>query len=112
MYISSPKLCDVQKVQGEFDYSYNTDFFKNIDQEGEGEMIWETGTETCKISYVKRIASPGLMHDTGCSGLVHWDYLRGMGWGGRWEGDSGWGTYEDLWWIHVNVWQNHNNIVK
>ena len=26
------------------------------------------------------------MHDTGCSGLVHWDYLRGMGWGGRWEG--------------------------
>ena len=38
--------------------------------EGEGGMIWETGIETCKISYVKRIASPGLMHDTGCSGLV------------------------------------------
>ena len=82
MYISSPKLCDVQKVQGEFDYSYNTDFFKNIDQEGEGEMIWETGTETCKISYVKRIASPGLMHDTGCSGLVHWDDPEG------WDGEE------------------------
>ena len=39
--------------------------------EGEGKMIWENGTETCKISYVKRIASPGLMHDTGCLGLVH-----------------------------------------
>ena len=36
-------------------------------------MIWENGIETCKLSYVKRIASPGSMHDTGCSGLVHWD---------------------------------------
>ena len=43
--------------------------------EGEGGMIWEKGIETCKISYVK--ASPGLMHDTGCSGLVHWDDPEG-----------------------------------
>ena len=41
--------------------------------EGEGGMIWENGIETCKISYVKQIASPGLMHNTGCSGLVRWD---------------------------------------
>ena len=27
--------------------------------EGEGGMIWENGTETCIISYKKRIASPG-----------------------------------------------------
>ena len=27
--------------------------------EGEGGMIWENGTETCIISYMKRIASPG-----------------------------------------------------
>ena len=39
--------------------------------EGEGGMIWENGIETCMISYMKRIASPGLMHDTGCLGLVH-----------------------------------------
>ena len=39
--------------------------------EGEGGMIWENGTETCIISYMKRIASPGSMHDTGCLGLVH-----------------------------------------
>ena len=45
--------------------------------EGEGGMIWENGIETCKISYVKQIASPGLMHDTGCSGLVHWDDPEG-----------------------------------
>ena len=33
--------------------------------EGEGGMIWENGIETCKISYEKQIANPGLMHDTG-----------------------------------------------
>ena len=31
---------------------------------------------------------------------------RGMGWGGRQEGGSGWGTHVNLWLIHVNVWQN------
>ena len=41
--------------------------------EEEGGMIWENGIETCIISYKKRIASPGSMHDTGCLGLVHWD---------------------------------------
>ena len=30
---------------------------------------------------------------------------RGMGWGGRWEGASGWGTHVNPWLIHVNVWQ-------
>ena len=33
----------------------------------------ENGIETCKLSYVKQTTSPGLMHDTGCSGRVHWD---------------------------------------
>ena len=28
-----------------------------------------------------------------------------MGWGGRWEGASGWGTHVHPWLIHVNVWQ-------
>ena len=41
--------------------------------EGEGGMIWEKGIETCIISCVKQIGSPGLMHHTRCSGLVHWD---------------------------------------
>ena len=27
----------------------------------------------CILSYVNWIASPGSMHETGCSGLVHWD---------------------------------------
>ena len=79
--------------------------------EGEGRMIWENGTEICKLSYVKRIASPGSMHDTGCLELVHWDDPEG--WMGReLEGGSGWGTHVHPWWIHVNVWQNQYNIVK
>ena len=45
--------------------------------EGEGGMIWENGIETSLISYVKRITSPGSMHDTGCLGLVHWDDPEG-----------------------------------
>ena len=40
-------------------------------------MIWENGLETSKLSYVKRIASPGSMHEMGCSGLVHWDDPEG-----------------------------------
>ena len=30
---------------------------------------------------------------------------RGMGWGGRREWGSGWGTRVNPWLIHVNVWQ-------
>ena len=51
--------------------------------EGEGGMIWENGIETCIISYRKQITSPGLMHDTGCLGLVHWDDPEG------WSGEGG-----------------------
>ena len=41
--------------------------------EGKGGMIREKSAETCILPYVKQIASPGLMHETVCSGLVHWD---------------------------------------
>ena len=46
---------------------------------------WDLGEwlETCIISYKKRIASPGLMQDTGCLGLVHWDDPVG------WYGEGG-----------------------
>ena len=80
--------------------------------QGEGGMIWENGIEICIISYVKRITSPGSMHDTGCLGLVHWDDPEGWYGEGRWVGGSGWGTHVHLWWIHADVWQNQYNIVK
>ena len=51
--------------------------------EGEGGMIWENGIETCIISYMKQITSPGSIHDTGCLGLVHWDDPDG------WYGEGG-----------------------
>ena len=46
---------------------------KRRDSVGEGGVIWENGIETCIISYIKGITSPGSMHDTGCLGLVHGD---------------------------------------
>ena len=52
-------------------------------REGEGGKIWENGIETCKISCMKRVASPSVMHDTGCLGLVHWDDPEG------WNGEGG-----------------------
>ena len=39
------------------------------------------------------------------SRLDAWDKCSGMGWGGRWERGSGWGTHVNPWLIHVNVWQ-------
>ena len=75
-------------------------------------MIRENGIEMCIISYMKRIASPGSMHDTRCLGLVHWDDPEG------WYGEGGGRGVQDgehvlyLWWIHVDVWQNQYNIVK
>ena len=73
--------------------------------EGEGGMIWENSIETCILSYVKQISSPGSMHETGCSGLVHWDDSEG------WDGEEGVRGGQDgeqvhPWLIHVNVWQN------
>ena len=51
--------------------------------EGEGGMIWENGIETCIIPYMKQVASPGLMHNTECLGVVHWDDPEG------WFGEGG-----------------------
>ena len=68
------------------DSKRDTDVYNSLlDFVGEGEdgMIWENGIVTCIISYKKRIASPGLMHETGCSGLVHWDDPEG------WDGEGG-----------------------
>ena len=55
--------------------------------EGEGGMIWDNGIETCILSYVRQISSPGSMHDTGCSGLVHWDDPEG------WDEEGGGGGF-------------------
>ena len=60
---------------------------------GRGWMIWENGIETCIISYMKQIASPGSMQDTGCLELVHWDDPEG------WYGEGGGRRVQD--WEHM-----------
>ena len=40
-------------------------------------------SSVCMPSSMKRVASPGSMHDTGCLGLVHWDDPEG------WYGEGG-----------------------
>ena len=80
--------------------------------EGKGGMIWENGIETCKLSYLKRIASPGSMHDIGCSGLAHWDDPEG--WDGE-EGGRGVRDGEHMYthggFMSIND-KNHYNIAK
>ena len=60
---------------------------------GRGRRIWENGIETCIISYMKQIASPGSMQDTGCLVLVLWDDPEG------WYGEGGRRRVQD--WEHV-----------
>ena len=64
------------------DSKRDTDVYNSVG-EGEGGMFWESGIEKCILSYVKWITSPGLMHETGCSTLVHWDDPEG------WDGEGG-----------------------
>ena len=51
--------------------------------EDKGGMMCENSFERCILPYVKQIASPGSMHETGCSGPVHWDDPEG------WDGEGG-----------------------
>ena len=85
-----------------------------LDSVGEGEsgIIWEGSVESYILSHVKRIAGPGLMHETGCSGLVHWDDAEG------WDGEGHGGGVQDgehmcaHGWFRSMYGKNHYNIVK
>ena len=75
-------------------------------------MIWENNIETCILSYVKWIASPGSMHDTGCSGLVHWEDPEGWDGEGRGRGvQDGEHIYNHGWFMSM-YGKNHYTIVK
>ena len=66
---------------------YVPEVLENKKRENGSEVMFENilvvSTETCILSYVKRIASPGPMHEVGCSGLVHWDDPE------EWDGEAG-----------------------
>ena len=55
--------------------------------EGEGGIFRENSTETCILSRVKQITSPGWMHETSALQAGALGRPRGIGWRGRWEGD-------------------------
>ena len=92
------------------DTDVQNSLFDSVGEDKDG-MIWKNGIETC-VSCMKWIASPGSMHDTRCSGQVHWDDPEGWCGEGKWEAGSGWETCVHPWLIHVDVWQNQYNIVE
>ena len=58
---------------------------------------------------MKQIASPGSMHETGCSGLVHWDDPEG------WDGEGSRRRVQDGEPMADScqcMGKNHYNIVK
>ena len=61
---------------------------------------WNMYIIICEIDHRSRFDAWDRMLRAGTLG-----WPCGMGWGGRWEGDSGWGTHVHQWLIHVNVWQ-------
>ena len=70
--------------------------------EGEGGMSRENSIETCILSRVKQITSPGWMHETSarawCTGNTQRDWVeREVG------GVLGWGIHVTPRLIHVNV---------
>ena len=74
--------------------------------EGEGRMFQENSIETCILSRVKQITSPGWMHETSaqtwCTGKTQRDRVereveREVG------GGIGMGIHVYPWLIHVNV---------
>ena len=71
--------------------------------EGKGGIFRDSSIKTCILSKVKQITSPGWMHETKSSGLVHWEDPEEVGGerGGR--GGAGWGIHVNPWLIHVNV---------
>ena len=81
--------------------------------EGEGGMFQENSIETCLLSRVKQITSPGWMPETRQAlGPGALGKPRGSGWRGRWEGGLGWGTHVNLWLFHFKVRQNPLQIKK
>ena len=83
---------------------YGTDFW----------TLWEKARVGCfkrtaskHVYYLGWNRSPG---QVGCMGQAlrpgALGRPRGIGWRGRWEGGSGWGTHVNPWLIHFSVWQN------
>ena len=75
--------------------------------------LWEKARVGCfertELKYVYYLGGNRSPAQVGCMRQVFGPGAlgrpRGMGWGGRQEGGSGWGTHVNPWLIHVSVWQ-------
>ena len=60
-------------------------------EEGKGGMCWENSIETCILSRVKQISSPGWMHETSarawCTGKTQRERVEREVGGGDWDGE-------------------------
>ena len=82
---------------------YRTDFWTLWEKARVG---WSERTALKHVYYQRWNRSPvqvGCMRQVLGAGALGWP--RGMGWRGRSDGGSGWGTHVNPWLIHVNVWQ-------
>ena len=82
---------------------YGTDFWTLWEK---ARVEWSERTASKHVYYLGWNRSPaqvGCMRQVLGPGAL--GRPRGMGWGGRREGGSGWGTHVNPWLIHVNVWQ-------
>ena len=95
---------NIKISKGKVTQMYRTDFW----------TLWEKARVGCfKRTALKQVyhqewnrspAQVGCMRQVLRTGAL--GRPREMGWRGRREGRSGWGTYVNPWLIHVNVWQN------
>ena len=74
-------------------------------------VMWELHEYCNARKMFHQIASPGLVHETGCSGLVHWDDPEGRdGEGGGWGVQDGEHMYTHGWFMSM-YGKTHYNVV-
>ena len=98
-YSNDNPICKTEKET----QMYRTDFWTIWEKVRVG---WSERTASKHIYCQVWNRSPvqvGCMRQVLRTGALGWP--RGMGWGGRCEGGSRWGTHVNPWLIHVNVWQ-------
>ena len=84
-------------------------FFFNFSSMRPLPNLWGTELQGNKFVVFRSPVHVWCMRRVLRAGALGWPW--GMGWGGRWEGGLGWVTHVHPWLIHVNVKQNHYNIV-
>ena len=82
---------------------YRTDFWTLWEKERVGCFERTASKHVYYLGWNRSPAQVGCMRQVLRLGAL--GRPRRIGWRGRWEGGSGWGTHVNPWLIHVNVWQ-------